>query len=380
MQRTRLFLVSLSHFCVDSYSSLVPPLLPLLKTQLGLTLAQTGFLGTIVSICNISQPLMGMWADRMKKRYLVTGGLLMCAIFAPLLGIVSDYWLLVITLIFVGIGVAAFHPQVFSLAGELSEPRRSFGLAWFIFGGTIAIGLTPIWVPLFAEEIGLSLLPLVSIPGLFCVLLLQKFVPLNNTHISTSSNQSNWQSLKKHTFPLSIITTVVVLRTITGLGFGTFITLLCEERGLDLVSGGIALGIYNTGGVIGALIAGYLAEHIETKKLVYLSLFLATPFLYWFVDTESSTLGYIFLTIGGGLLISSNSILVALAQKLAPENSALASSLPLGFSWGLASLSLPIIGRLADLYGVTTTLSYLSLLPLLTGVLALILPTNPEKG
>jgi len=91
-------------------------------------------------------------------------------------------------------------------------------------------------------------------------------------------------------------------------------------------------------------------------------------------------LGYIFLTIGGGLLISSNSILVALAQELAPENSALASSLPLGFSWGLASLSLPIIGRLADLYGVSTTLSYLSLLPLLTGILALLLPNNPEKG
>ena len=138
----------------------MPPVLPLLKTQLGLNLTQTGFLGTIVSICNISQPLMGMWADRMKKRYLVIGGLLLSAIFAPLLGIISNYWLLVITLAFVGIGVAAFHPQVFSLAGELSEPRRSFGLAWFIFGGTIAIGLTPIWVPLFAETIGLSLLPL----------------------------------------------------------------------------------------------------------------------------------------------------------------------------------------------------------------------------
>jgi len=380
MQRFRLFLVSLSHFCVDSYSSLLPPILPLLKTQLGLNLAQTGFLGTIVSICNISQPLLGIWADRMNKRYLVVGGLLMCAIFAPLVGIVSNYWLLVITLAFVGTGVAAFHPQVFSLAGELSEPRRSFGLAWFIFGGTIAIGLTPIWVPLFAKKIGLGFLPVVSIPGLFCVILLLKFVPLNNPHASTSNSHSNWQSLKKHTFPLSMITGVVVLRTITGLGFGTFLTLLCEERGLDLISGGIALGIYNTGGVVGALIAGYLAESIESKKLVYLSLFLATPFLYGFVTIENGIAGYILLTIGGSLLISSNSILVALAQKLAPENSALASSLPLGFSWGLASLSLPIIGRYADLFGVTTTLSYLSFLPFLTGIIALLLPTDPIKG
>ena len=177
-----------------------------------------------------------------------------------------------------------------------------------------------------------------------------------------------------------MITGVVVLRTITGLGFGTFLTLLCEERGLGLISGGIALGIYNTGGVVGALVAGYLAESIESKKLVYLSLFLATPFLYGFVTIENGIASYILLTIGGSLLISSNSILVALAQKLAPENSALASSLPLGFSWGLASLSLPIIGRYADLFGVGTTLSYLSFLPFLTGIIALLLPTDPEKG
>ncbi len=379
MQRFRLFLVSLSHFCVDSYSSLLPPVLPLLKAQLGLNLAQTGFLGTIVSICNISQPLMGIWGDQMNKRYLVIGGLLLCAIFSPLIGIVSHYWLLVTTLAFVGIGVAAFHPQVFSLAGELSEPRRSFGLAWFIFGGTIAIGLTPIWVPFFAEKIGLGLLPLVTIPGLLCVILLKKFVPLNNPYASSSGNGSNWRSLRQHTFPLSIITIVVVLRTVTGLGFGTFLTLLCEERGLNLVSGGIALGIYNTAGVIGALIAGYLAEKIESKVLVYLSLFLATPFLYGFMNTENGIMGYLFLTIGGGLLISSNSILVALAQKLAPENSGLASSLPLGFSWGLASLSLPIIGRFADLFGITTTLSYLSFLPLITGMIALLLPEKNKK-
>ena len=48
MQKIRLFLITLSHFCVDSYATLLQPLLPLLKANLGLSLAQTGFLGTIV--------------------------------------------------------------------------------------------------------------------------------------------------------------------------------------------------------------------------------------------------------------------------------------------------------------------------------------------
>ena len=55
MQKLRLLLVTLSHFCVDSYATLLAPLLPLLRGNLELSLAQTGFLGTIVSICNIRQ-------------------------------------------------------------------------------------------------------------------------------------------------------------------------------------------------------------------------------------------------------------------------------------------------------------------------------------
>ena len=79
------------------------------------------------------------------------------------------------------------------------------------------------------------------------------------------------------------------------------------------------------------------------------------------------------------MLLASNSIMVALAQELAPENSGLASSLPLGFSWGLASLSLPIIGSIADQIGVAETLKYLALLPILTGCLALFLPGKKRE-
>ncbi|MEC7227916.1 MAG: MFS transporter, partial [Candidatus Latescibacterota bacterium] len=204
MQKLRLLLVSLSHFCVDSYASLLQPVLPLLKANLGLSLAQTGFLGTIVSICNISQPLMGLWADRMGRRYLVIAGLLLCAIFSPLMGVAPNYALLVVSLALGGIGVAAFHPQVFSLAGELSGERRSFGLALFIFGGTMGLGLSPLWLPLYAEIIGLHALPLVSIPGLLFAVLLIKFVPLDNPQVKEGGTASNWRLLGRDAGPLAL--------------------------------------------------------------------------------------------------------------------------------------------------------------------------------
>jgi FSR family fosmidomycin resistance protein-like MFS transporter len=78
-------------------------------------------------------------------------------------------------------------------------------------------------------------------------------------------------------------------------------------------------------------------------------------------------------------LLSSNSILVAMAQELAPQSSGLASSLPLGFSWGLASLTLPFVGHLADQLGVASTLEYLCFLPLPTAALSLLLP-GPKRS
>ena len=378
MQKLRLFVVTLSHFCVDSYATLLQPLLPLLKTNLGLSLAQTGFLGTIVSICNISQPLLGLWADRMGRRWLVVGGLALTTLFTPLMGLAPSYLTLILILALSGIGVAAFHPQVFSLAGELSAPRRAFGLALFIFGGTLGLGLAPLWAPSYTQYFGLENLPYISLPGLVMLLLLLRYIPLDNPNFINGKSDAQWRNLGDHAGPLTLITAIVIIRSISSLGFGTFLALLAQERGLDLVAGGIPLGIYNIAGVVGALLLGYLADRFNPKPLIWGSLLLSVPPLYAFIYADSALASNILLFLGGGLLMASNSVMVSLAQELSPENSGLASSLPLGFSWGTASLTLPLIGYFGDQIGVAETLKYLALLPLLSAGLAFFLSGQPR--
>ena len=377
MQVLRLFLITVAHFCVDSYATLLAPILPQIIDKFDLTLAQAGLLGTIVSICNLSQPLLGIWADRMTRRYLVPAGLLFAALCSPLLGIAPNYTVLVLVLTLGGFGVAAFHPQVFSLAGDLSGDRRSFGLALFIFGGTLGIGLTPMWVPYYVSQIGLSYLPLVSVPGLIFVGLILYGAPLDNPNPQTG-RAALLQNLGPQAWPLFLITSVVILRSVSGLGFGLYLTVLARDRGLSAIAGGMELGIYNIAGVVGALFAGYLADRTKNKPFVWGSLLLSVPALYAYIQAQDWT-SYPLLVIGGGALMASNSILVAMAQELAPKNSGLASSLPLGFSWGLASLTLPFIGHLADRIGVAPTLEYLALLPLLTALLAFFLPSGDHK-
>jgi len=372
MQRLNLLVLTLAHFCVDSYATMLIPALPFLSERLGFGLAFSGVLATIPSVCSVSQPLLGLWADRMARRYLVLAGLFMAAAFTPLMGITSSYWVLVIFLCLGGFGVAAFHPQVFALVGELSGKRRSFGIALFIFGGTMALGGTPLWVSWIGSGPGLQYLPLVAIPGFLFLLLIIKVVPLDNPHVAHGSI-SMMDSLRHAGWPLITITAVVILRSVSGLGIGTFIAFLGRERGLSALEAGAALSAYNTAGVVGSLVFGYLADRFQPKLLTWTTILAACPLLLGYIYLEGPA-SYVLLTIGGGLLLSSNSILVAMAQELAPRNAALASSLPLGFSWGLASLTLGPLGYLAERIGLENMLTYVALLPLVTAGLAMLLP------
>lgn len=341
MQRLRLLLASVAHFCVDSYATMLAPLLPLLMTRLGLGIAGAGFLGTLVTLCSITQPLLGLWGDHMQRRRLVLGGMAMTAVFTPLMGIAPSYWVLV-------------------------------GILWL--GG---LGVTPLWVRPFAEAVGLEWLSLVSLPGLLVLILVWRFLPLDNPQAAAREAGGTAPAGDGVRRGLILITVVVILRSVTGLCFGIFLAVLAGERGLSPEQGDRWLAIYNISGVVGALLFGYLSDRLGKRPLVCFSLLAASPALFFFLQAEGFT-AYLLLGVGGGFLLASNSILVALAQELAPGRSGLASSLPLGFSWGVASLALGPTGYIADRVGLSLTLEWLALLPLVTAVAALFLP-DPSR-
>jgi FSR family fosmidomycin resistance protein-like MFS transporter len=353
---------------------MLAPVLPLVVDRLGLGLAAAGFLGSAFSLTNLVQPLLGLWADRMRRRWLVLAGLALTALFMPLLGVAPGYWSLVFILTAGGFGVAAFHPQVASLVGDLSGDRRAFGISLFVFGGTLGLGLTPFWVPAIASRVGLAFLPFLSIPGVILFFVVWRLVPLDNPQFE-SRKLTTWRaSFDGRGWALTYLTFVVTMRTMTNLSIGYFLTMLYRERGFGLVEGAIPLGIYNISAVLGGLLLGYCADRTKPKPLVWGSILLSAPALYGWLHTDG-TLSLVLLALGGALILGSNPITVAMAQQLAPKNAAFASGLPLGFSWGIAGLLLVPIGYVAEQIGVANTLSYLALLPLVTGLLAMRLPT-----
>ncbi len=381
MQKARLFMLTCCHFLVDTYATMLAPILPLIKIKLELTNAAAGVLGTIVALIGMSQPLLGMFADRRHRGHFVIVGLVLAAVFTPMLGLAPSFATTVLALALGGIGVAAFHPSSFAIAGDLSGPRRAFGLALFIFGGTIALGLTPLWITRFAGTLGLRQLPWLTVPGLVVALAMTRMVPDESPHRRTQNFRGMLQVLAPHRNTLLLITGIVTLRSITSISFSTFLAVLEYERGVDASEAGrVPLSIYLISGVAGSLVAGYLADRVNTKPLVWGGILLSAPFLWGYLQTPGGWVSYLLLGMGGAMILSSNSVLVALAQEMAPNNASLVSSLPQGFAWGLGGMFLPLVGHMADHIGMHQTLSYLALLPVGTAALALLLPSGSRRA
>jgi len=379
LQKARLLVLTVCHFAVDSYATMLAPILPLIVQRQGLSNAAAGLLGTVVASIGMSQPLLGLWADRLRPRPFVIAGAFLAAVFTPLLGVAPGYGTTVLALALGGVGVAAFHPPGFALAGELSGTRRALGLALFAFGGTLALGVTPLWLSRFASTHGLERLPWLSVPGILLLLLAGRALPPQPRRGGAPSASLLLAALAPQARLLLLVTAIVALRSVTSISFGTFLAVLEHERGAPAAEAGrLALSVYLTAGVIGSLVAAYLADRMDPKPLIWGGLLLAAPLLWAYLRVPSGWPAYGLLALGGAMVLSSNSVLVSIVQEAAPRHMSLVSSLPQGFAWGLAGMALPLIGHLADRAGMAATLGYVAWLPVLPAVLAAFLPSRPR--
>ena len=85
----------------------------------------------------------------------------------------------------------------------------------------------------------------------------------------------------------------------------------------------------------------------------------------------------VIVALAGMVLISTFSPTVTMGQQYLPHNIGLASGLLIGFGIGIGGLGVPLLGIIADHYGVELVLKVVAFLPLAGLALALLLPSPP---
>ena len=367
---TVLFIASV-HFIVDGYGNIFAPLLPLLIPKLGLSFAAAGTLTMLFQLsASVSQVAFGHLADRWRPRLLMMAGPIVSVAILSFVGASTSMKMAAAILIVGGLGGAAFHPPAAALAYRLGGERPGLAMSVHITGGSLGFSLGPVLFAPFAQRFGLEWTPFVALPGLIVVSLLLMRLPAITWPTATTRGFS---ALRPYARPLALLYFIVVLRTMTSIAFATFMPVMLTGRGMSLASSGAAVAAYLFASGIGGFLGGPSADRFGHRRVIALSLILAVPFL--FAATLSDGWMFVLLVaIGGFFLQSTLPVNVTFGQALAPVSAATVSSLMMGFAWGSGGLTVPIVGRIADIVGLDPTLRGLALVPLSAAALAMLLP------
>ena len=223
-----IILISLSHGLNDLLQGILPSIYPALKQEFALSMAQVGLITFCYQVsASILQPLVGAYTDKHPKPYAQVVGMAFSALGIGLLSWVNSYALVLLSVIFVGIGSSIFHPEASRIAFLASGGKRSFTQAVFQLGGNAGTALAPLLVIMvvftqkivegqLVEESHLErLLWFVLFPALAIVILL--FIGAWRKKLLKQA-----QTLKKREIPLPDLTHAQVRNSVIILMFLVF--------------------------------------------------------------------------------------------------------------------------------------------------------------
>src|SRR5215467_9689720 len=113
--------LSAGHLGTDFASGSLPALLPFFTDRFALsyTLAATVMLASTAS-SSLVQPLFGLWSDRRGAIWLLPLGVALAGVGIALAAAAPSYWMVLVCVVFSGLGIAAYHPEGSKFAAYVS--------------------------------------------------------------------------------------------------------------------------------------------------------------------------------------------------------------------------------------------------------------------
>lgn len=364
--------VALAHAVNDSYAYILPPLLPLLLVQAGLTLGMGAALVAIQQLASaFLQPAFGHWADRSGEgRWMAWLGVALSGCGAAALGLVPGFGGLGVAMLATGIGSALFHPVSAALVAQAAPPaQRGFWMSTYISAGNLGLGIGPLLVGLVLVRGGLHGTWLLAGPSLLAAGLLWWLAPRRPGRVG-ASQASLLGVLGQHWRVLAALIAVVAVRSWASTTLVTFLPTLATQRGATPSDAAQVLTVFLIAGAIGGFAGGAAADRLGRDRVVIGSFLLSVPFgLLIASDAQFGPAFWALAAAAGFFLNGSWTSLTVRGQESVPGSIAMMSGIMLGLSVGLGGVAVTPFGLLAERFGLGTVVAATACLPLLGALL-----------
>src|SRR5262245_17960195 len=221
-------LLSIAHFVMDSYSSFLFQLLPLMALKLDLTPAQVGLLPPTLTITSsLMQPLYGVISDRYLKRSMAVLGPLIAAVFLSSLGAAGNLPMLMGLVILGGIGVGIFHPQAAAMVSRAASAdggkRQGMVMSIFSSAGTVGYALGPVLIGAIVSSYGIEKSWYAVVWGVAFWFVLLRYCPSLERKERAANAPTLGEALRAARGPLTLLYFAVVLRSALSVSIQTYL-------------------------------------------------------------------------------------------------------------------------------------------------------------
>ena len=321
-----------AHWLSHVHIMVLPPLFPVLNSQLGLSYIQLGLAMTLFGIVSgLTQAPMGVLVDRFGARGILLAGLTVGGTAFMAIGLFPTYPMLLIGATIAGLANSVYHPADYALLSNGVDARR-MGRAFSIhtFAGFLGGALTPVMMALIVAryDVRTALIAAGALGPLIALFLI--VIGLPDSRRAADARNGNAAS-RPATFRdvctpaiLLLMLFFVLLGLSTGGINGFGVSALITGYDVNYQTASLAITLFLGFAAVGVLAGGVLADKTDRHGLVAAGCFAFNAIIVFAVAITSAPAIILMamLSVAGflsGLIAPSRDMLV---RKAAPEGAA----------------------------------------------------------
>lgn len=377
--------IGVCHLINDTMQAVIPAMFPLLERDLGLTFTQLGMISFVLNIfASLLQPAVGFMTDKKPFPYALPLGMVSSFIGLSLLILSSEYWMILVSVIFLGIGSAIFHPEGSRVSFMSAGNKRGLAQSIYQVGGNSGQALAPLISAFLILPFGMYGVSVILIFTSIGIFMLTRISMWYKRQLDAEKRSNIKKILISSLPPLSkkqvAMALIVLLLIIFARSFyvtnitSFYVFYLIEQYGVNVERGQLFIFVFMAFGVVGTFFGGPLSDRFGRKNIILLSVVAPIPFCLALPFVPLSA-AFIFLIIIGMLIMISFTVTVVYAQELVPSKIGTMAGLTIGVAFGMGAIGSIVIGMLIDKMGIHFSMNSISILTLLL-LIAFLLPRD----
>lgn len=377
-----ILIIGLCHLLNDSLQAVVPAMFPILEKSMSLSFTQLGMIAFSLNIVSsLLQPAIGFYTDKKPMPYALPIGLTSTLIGVTLLSLAPNYSIIIMSVMFMGLGSAIFHPEGSRVAFMAAGTRRGLSQSIYQVGGNTGQALAPLITALILVPLGQKGALWFSPIAFLAVLLLLYIANWYSQQLEYFKPKTkkvktyNKALTKKISVALSLILFLIFVRSWYIAAMTNFFTFyLMNQYHFLIKTAQLYLFAFLVAGALGTFFGGPLADRFGRKNVILYSFVISTP-LTILLPFVPPIFAFVLLLLIGFVIMTSFSVTVIFAQELFPGKVGTMAGLTVGFAFGMGAVGSVALGAIADNIGIIMMIKLVNLLPIF-GILASYLPSD----